>query len=254
VSVVPAARSPSRRRARARRAELRLLDAFELRCGRVPVQLPLPAQRLLALLALRRRPLRRLHVAGVLWLDSTEARASGSLRSALWKLRRSGHQLVDEIDGRLQLAPAVWVDVGEAEAWAERVVDPAREIDHADVVAASPSGELLPDWYDDWVALERERLRQLRAHALETLCHRLVAEQRFAEAIGVGLAAVAHEPFRESAHRAVISAHLAEGNRVEAARQYGHYRRLLRDGLGLPPSALMAELVGPELLARIAGG
>ena len=37
------------------------------------------------------------------------------------------------------------------------------------------TGELLPDWYDDWVAIERERLRALRAHALEALCEQLTA-------------------------------------------------------------------------------
>lgn len=224
--------------------QLRLLDAFELRCDGQAVRLPLPAQRLLALLALRGRPLRRAYVAGVLWLDSTEARAAGSLRSALWKLRRCGYEVVEETDGRLRLAPAVWVDVHEAQAWAERVLDAGSPIDEADVAAASAAGALLPDWYEDWIALERERLRQIRAHALEALSRRLAEAERFREAIDVGLAAIALEPYRESAHRAVISAHLAEGNGAEAARQYGFYRRLVADGLGLAPSALMLDLVG----------
>jgi DNA-binding SARP family transcriptional activator len=228
-----------------RALELRLLNAFELRCGGEQVRIPVPAQRLLALLALRARPLRRSYLAGVLWVESTDARASGSLRSALWKLRRTGVRLVDESDHRLGLSPAVAVDVHESEAWAGRVMDPTTSLVEADFDAVLPYGELLPDWYDDWVVLERERLRQVHSHALEAVAHRLLAMERFGAAIAAGLAAVAHEPYRESAHRAVICAHLAEGNRAEAARQYAHYQRLLADGLGLAPSSLMTELVRP---------
>lgn len=204
---------------------------------------------MLALLALHERPVQRSYVAGLLWVDSTEGRASGSLRSALWKLRQAHRDLVREIDHRLALAPAVAVDAREVEAWARRVLDARGELREQDVVAASRFGELLPDWYEDWVALDRERLRQLRAHALEALCVRLAAARRFGDAILVGLAAVTHEPYRESAHRALISAHLAQGNRAEAARQYSHYRRLLADDLGFAPSQLMDELVASIAVA-----
>jgi DNA-binding SARP family transcriptional activator len=72
-------------------------------------------------------------------------------------------------------------------------------------------GELLPDWYDDWVALERERFRELRIHAFEALSARLISAERFGEAMDIALAAVRCEPLRESTHRAVISVHLARG-------------------------------------------
>jgi len=223
--------------------QLALLDAFELECRGEPVSLPLPAQRLLAFLALQPRPLQRVYVAGALWLDSTEPRASGSLRSALWRLRQTGHELVEATNHHLRLSPAVAVDVRRVVAWAAGVLDSSRELRDSDVANASFSGDLLPDWYDDWVLLERERLRQLRAHALETLCGRLAAAGRFGEAMEVGLAAVKQEPLRESAHRAVIGVHLAEGNGADALRHYRYYRGLLRDELRLVPSARMEELV-----------
>jgi DNA-binding SARP family transcriptional activator len=56
---------------------------------------------------------------------------------------------------------------------------------------------------------------------------------------------VAAEPLRESAHRALIRIHLAEGNPAEAIRQYRLYRRLAFDGLGITPSAEMVRLVEP---------
>ena len=80
---------------------------------------------------------------------------------------------------------------------------------------------------------------------LEALCTGLAAAGRFAEAADAGLAAVQGEVLRESAHRALITAYLAEGNCVEAIRQYRFFRELLRTQLGLEPSPLMSELVAP---------
>jgi DNA-binding SARP family transcriptional activator len=225
------------------KAVLTLLGAFELLRDGTPVRLPIPAQRLLAYLALEGRPLHRVYVAGALWLNSSETRASGSLRSALWRLRRSGCELIEETDHKLQVSRRVVVDVVEANAWAARIQDPSQPIRAKDVTMASAASELLRDWYDDWVVLERERFRQARAHALETLCARLVAADRFGEAIEVGLAAVHNEPLRESSHRAVIRVHLAEGNRAEALRHYAYYRQLVSDEPGVEPSARMEELV-----------
>ena len=58
------------------------------------------------------------------------------------------------------------------------------------------------------------------------------------------LLAVAAEPLRESAHRALLQAHIAEGNMGEALRDYGRYRDLLRRELGVAPSPLIERLVG----------
>src|SRR5215207_2972089 len=112
-----------------------------------------------------------------------------------------------------------------------------------DVAALTVSGDLLPDWYDEWIAVDRERLRQLRVHALEALCERWTAERRFGEALEAGLAAVQVEPLRESAHRALIGMHLAEGNVVEAVRQYETCKRLMARELGVRPSRLMVGLL-----------
>ena len=227
------------------RTEIRvsLSGAFELSRNGESVDLATPAQRVLAFLALHEHPVRRDHVAGVLWLDSNEERAAGSLRSALWRIRQCGEAIVESTQRGLRLSPAVFVDVREAVSWARRVVDASQPIEAADVRQAFIGGDLLADWYDDWVLLERERLRQLRLHALDVLTHRLVAAGRYAEAMEVGLGALRSEPLRESAQRAVISVHLAEGNRSEALRQYRTYRDLLRAHLDLEPSALMTGLI-----------
>jgi len=227
---------------------LRLLDTFELRSDGRQVPLPLPAQRLLAFLALQRHPVLRGYVAGTLWLDSSEEHAAGSLRSALWRVRQLGVPLVETIGHRLQLRTAVAVDVHETVAWAHGVLDAFADLDEADLGEIWRPGELLPDWYDDWVAIERERLRALRSHALEALCERLTGAGRYGEAAEAGLAAIRDEPLRESAHRSLIALDLAEGNRAAALRHYEAFARLLREELGIQPSGRMEELVSPITL------
>jgi DNA-binding SARP family transcriptional activator len=224
-------------------ASLQLLDSFELTCGSRRLELPLPAQRLLAFLALHDQPMLRGFVAGTLWLDSNEAHAAGSLRSALWRTRRVGLRLVEARGRRLELASVVAVDVRAVVAWARRVLDPETELRGADVAPIWRPGQLLPDWYEDWVEIERARLRELRAHALEALCHRLTAAGRFGEATEAGLAAVRDEPLRESAHRGLIGVHVAEGNLAAALHQYRAFAHLLRDEVGMSPSSRMEQLM-----------
>jgi DNA-binding SARP family transcriptional activator len=226
---------------------LSLLGGFELRCAGQDVAVPRSGQRLLALLALQGRPLERLWVAGTLWLDAPEERAGASLRSALWRLPQPGGAAVVEASTtRLRLARDLTVDVHELTARAEGLASPAGLAD-PDLDPSALARDLLPDWYEDWVVLERERLRQLRLHALEAVCARLTEAGRFAAAVQAGLAAVAGEPLRESAHRTLIRAHLAEGNPGEAVRQYHLYRRLLAGELALEPSPAIRGLVQPLL-------
>lgn len=228
------------------RAEVRLylLDGFALESAETAVELPLSAQRLLAFLAFQERPVLRPYVAGSLWLDKSEDRANANLRAALWRLRQPGLQLVDAVGNHLAISPGVTVDVREAFGKARQLLagTPTR-LDDAGLDGLLLSGEILPDWYEDWVAIERERLRQLRLHALESLEQQLVQAGNLAQAIDVGLAAVAAEPLRESVHRVLIRAHLAEGNKAEAMRQFDAYRTLLWDELGLGPSTQLLELV-----------
>jgi DNA-binding SARP family transcriptional activator len=221
---------------------LTLLNAFALECDGVAVQLPASAQRVLAFVALHEHPVRRPYVAGSLWLDSPEERAYANLRSALWRLRRFGSRLVEAEASELALGRDVEVDLRECEQLARSAV--ARERRYPDALDVRRFGsDLLPDWYEDWVLIEREHYRQLRLHALDALCEQLTASGRLDEALEAGLAAVAGEPLRESAQRALIRVHLAEGNGGEAIRQYRLYRHLLEEQLGIEPSPLMKELV-----------
>ena len=218
-----------------------LLDGFEVRCEGERLALPPVAQGQERDQALRDRPLQRLHVAGVLWLDASEERSCANLRSALWRLRRPGHELVEVTASHVGLSPEVTVDVRRMVTAARRLLDGGGG-GWDGALDGALTGELLPDWYDDWVLVERERLRQLQLHALERLSEHFLEARRFGHAAEAALAAVGIEPLRESAHRALVRVHLAEGNRGEAVLQYRAYRDRLGEALGLAPSPLMEAL------------
>jgi DNA-binding SARP family transcriptional activator len=227
---------------------LRLLNGFLVTVAGVAVKLPESVQRPLAFLAIHEHPVRRAFVAASLWIDANEERAMASLRSALWRLRRQGLPLVEASGGELRLARQVGVDLRDATALAHLVLG----ADHDPLTVALNEQEpmfdllthdVLPDWYDDWAQVERERFRQIRLHALERLCQRLASEGAHGPAIVAGLYAVQAEPLRESAHRALIQAHLAEGNVVEATRQYSRCHRMLSEELGVEPSRTLQALV-----------
>ena len=233
-------------RGRAPALSLSVLGSFELRADEQAFGVPAAAQRLVAFLALRGGSAKRPHVAGTLWPDASERQAFGSLRSALWRLRGAGGDVVVGDQTTLRLAPEVAVDLRQAESLARRLLDPTRPPAETDLGLASVdilSADLLPDWYDDWALLEAEAWRQLRLHALEALTGHLADAGRFGEALMAAMATVRSEPLRESGHASVITVHVAEGNYVEARRQYDRYRHLLHAELGLEPTPRLKALV-----------
>lgn len=228
------------------RIQLSLMRGFSLSADEQPISIPLSAQRVVAFVALRNRPTLRPYVAEMLWLDATQDRAMANLRSALWRLRQPGTAIVEATGDYLSLGAGVAVDVLDLLAWSHDLL--AGGAGQAGMAGARVdeivgAGDLLPDWYDDWVLIERERLRQLRLHALERACVELTRLGEFGRAIEAGLAAIAEEPLHESGHAALIRAHLGEGNRAEALRQFEIYAELMHEELRLGPSPQVEALV-----------
>lgn len=207
--------------------ELRLLGGFALRrCAR-PLVLPESLQRLIAYLALR-GPAPRRTAAGVLWPSTSDGRAMASMRTAVWRLGRTAHGLLAPPSDVLALHGEVTVDVV--------------------AIDGSPAGgaglELLPGWYDDWVIMDRERLRHRCLRAMEAVAETAIDEGRLGTALDLALAAAAADPLRESAHRLVIRALLADGNVGAARRHFGFVQGILREQLGIAPSAQLTALIG----------
>jgi DNA-binding SARP family transcriptional activator len=251
---------------------LDLLGEFTLRVREGPIVVRRAQQRLLAFLAVSRRPVSRGALSQRLWEAVDDRRGSSALRSNLWRLPRpTGLPLVTTTATHVALSDAVVVDLWSRERIAKLLRQPRpsaedRRSEAPETAAVAEDGgageapgedlaeshamwteDLLPEWSEDWLMVEQESYRQLRLHALENLSEQLRGDGQYAPALTAALAAVHADPLRESAHRQVIAVHLEEGNSAEALRQFHVYRRLLAHELGLPPSPTIRELVGPLL-------
>ena len=84
--------------------------------------MPEGSKRLLVFVALRRVRVERRCAAGTLWPIGGDLRAAGNLRSALWRLRRAGIDLIVADKWSLMLSDEVLVDLRIMEDWAARLI------------------------------------------------------------------------------------------------------------------------------------
>lgn len=236
-------------RAPAGDADLRLylLGGFHLVRDGAAVHLPRSCQRLVCYVAVRGRSPRR-RLAALLWPDLPDGRALGNLRSALWRVQARCPGLLTTGGDGIDVAGGVSTDLASLEEWARELITtvPGAFPASVDVPPPPMPDDLLPGWTEEeWLVGERERVRQLRLHALEALARHLIADGRSAVALDVAFEALRLDPLRESTHRLVLEVHRLEGNPREAVRHYESCRRLLDDELGVGPT--------PELEALVAG-
>lgn len=219
---------------------LALLGCPSLRRGDVTIPLTPSWQRLLGLIALTGTSSRP-RLCGTLWPDSTERRAQGDLRTCLWRLNRACPGLLSTSGPRVGLQQSVICDVHHIERIARTVLRGEAGCVAPDVLRAAllDSRQLMPGSTDMWVLVERERLRQLRLHALEAWSSHLLDSDTPALALEAAHAAVECEPLRESAHRAVLQALLAAGGKDEARAHFTAIVTRLRQDLGVGPSPLL---------------
>ncbi|MGW0809112.1 AfsR/SARP family transcriptional regulator [Nonomuraea sp. NPDC002799] len=178
-------------------------------------------------------------VAGSLWPETREAQAQADLRTALWRTGTICPGLVVGGRSSLRLDPRVRVDVAELQALTRRL-HAGHPVQCGDVPAY---GVLLPGWYDEWIVVARERLRQLQLHALEELAEQFLTRGAYGAALDLALTAVEYEPLRQSCQHLVARIHIAEGNYVEAVRSVRAFKELLWDELGVLPSPELLRLV-----------
>ena len=216
-----------------------LLGGFRIFADGRDIPLPEGPQRLVAVLALGGRTSRS-RLAGTLWPEADEQRALARLRTGIWRVNQAVPHLLAATGTYVELDPRADVDVHRlAAGWRAVLAGGAAPVD---LPADGPS-RLLPDWDEEWLVTERERLHQMHLHTLEALAGRLARDGRFGLAVEVALTALRGDPTRESAYRTLMSVHLAEGNVSEARRAYRRCAQVLERELGVAPDAATAGLL-----------
>jgi DNA-binding SARP family transcriptional activator len=167
-------------------------------------------------------------IAAALWPEADEAQARARLRTTVWALRQAWGHTADRVlaGGRdtLGFAEPLWVDA----------TDEASE--------ALMDGELLPGLEDEWADTEREALRERQTARFRTLTEQPLAEGRTHDAVDWARRRCAAARWNESAHRALVRALLADGDRAGAADAAQRFTERLRADLGVAPSLTTRSL------------
>lgn len=99
------------------------------------------------------------------------------------------------------------------------------------------AGDLLVGWVDEWVLVERERLRELQLIALRRLVAHHSAQGGYAIALPLARQALGLDAMAEALHRDLIAVLYQAGDRAAALVEYDRLRALLSDELGVQPMA-----------------
>ena len=238
---------------------LALLGGVRLTNAGVPVAglVSRKAQALLVYLAITGRPQPRDVLAGLLWGDLPEEYARANLRQAVAVLNRclGAHLQTTRTSVGLNPACPLWLDVAAFEAALASLGTGAPDHDQLRAAVALYAGDFLagfslPDApaFDEWVAGQRERLRQRAFHALHALVAAAIERGAAAQGIDDAQRLLALEPWHEDTHRQLMRLLAMSGRREAALAQYEHCRRLLADELGVEP-AVETTVVAEQIRA-----
>ncbi len=197
------------------------------------------ARHLLAYLVTHRDcPQPRAVLVSALWPDLPEDKARRRLSDTLWRVR---HVLGDRVQADEE---HVWLDDNLARRsdvaqFCDVVAHLQRErpdMASLEDALALYRGPYLDGLTQDWVLLERERLRGLFLEALGDLLERHKRVGDYPAALHTARRLVTTEPLHEAAHRELMRLYHLLGRDAEAVEQYHRCRELLRETLDVAPA------------------
>ncbi|MFQ6059295.1 MAG: tetratricopeptide repeat protein [Anaerolineae bacterium] len=234
------------------------------------------ARALLCYLAVEGRPRSRDMLAGLFWGELPEARAQSNLRRVLTNLRRvlaspAGalpHLLITRQTVEFNRESDYWLDVEEFE---EAIGEGRKAKELSSLIPRLSSlraavelyrGDFLEGFFlkdcpafEEWVMIERERLRQMALQALHSLAAHHAARGEYAAGIDYAIRLLTLDPWREEAHWQMMLLLALSGQHSAALVQYETCRRILADELGVEPTeettALYERIRARELKEQV---
>ena len=178
----------------------------------------------------------RTFLAGLLWPDVPESTARRRLSHVVWQIKR----VCPAIEGtrthlRMPEEHGCWVDaIAFLQAW-DRYQEDASQLPSLEEAVNLYRGPLLPGFYDDWVLLQRERLREKYVQALEKLTASYVQRGAYEKALVMAQRWIQEEPLHEEAYAQTMRLFALLGRRDEALALYQRLEQLLAQELGTQP-------------------
>lgn len=208
---------------------------------------------LLVYLACNHRPHSREALADLLWDATSTAQSLSNLRTVLARLRPHLGDYLTVTPETIALAPDahLWLDVRALEqqiALLPRHLSPEAAT-QAEQALALYRGDFLtgfhPDGasvFDDWVLVERERLRFSVLESLEQVARQCVQTGNHAVGLRVTARLLAIDPLNETAHGQRMRLLAASGQRSAALEHFEACRQILLAELGVEPNDALQTL------------
>lgn len=224
------------------RLQLYLFGSFRVEHTGKTTRLPTrKMEALLAYLVLFPESHAREKLAALLWGEVSDEQARGSLRKALTHLRGAlGDEMVSADRQTVQLNPdtALWCDaralesVTKAREWASlgALNDTRAQLD------ALYRGDLLADFYDEWIFPLREHFRARVVETLLALTHGYRAQSEYARAVETAQRVLQLDAANERAYQQLMFCYVGLGDRHAALKRYEECVRVLENELGVEPS------------------
>lgn len=186
---------------------------------------------------------RREQISLEFWPDSSSSRVRSNFHTTLYRARRAlGENVILYEDDIYRINPEIniWCDA----LVFERYVKQAQMLPYSDVHAddlyrkaiAYYQGDFLPSLDAEWLIPRRETLYEMYISALIGAGQCARARGDYEEAIGLFKRALKIDPFREEAHRTLLSCYASMG---EVSRVFKHFdlmKSSFMDELGVLPS------------------
>lgn len=218
-------------------------------------------QALLAYLALEAdHPHPRETLATLLWPLDSETSARNSLRQALYELRKLlGDR--DDSPAPFLLVNRQTVQFNQASDYRFDVADFLTHLKrgHLAEAAACYRAELLSglscesEPFEEWLRQTRAHFHNLAVDLFDKLTEQKLSAGELAQARSFAQRQLALEPWREEAHRQLMTALALTGERSAALAQYETCRRILTDELGVEPDAETTALYEQIKAGKLSG-
>jgi len=211
-----------------------LFGGLDIKKGEQSIPLPpYRAYNLLAFLLLRENlPVSRERLGSIIYGRLPDDKLRGRISDHLWLIRKHlpGFPIFSSKENIGLDKSRIWLDVIGFEKEIASPDDPLSES-----FIALYRGELLPELYEEWVLVERERWRNHYLRRLNMLIKHLLDAEKYNHAISRIQQLLQEEPYDEAVVRLLMQAYVKIGRRGAALAAYEKFYHLSVEQIGLEP-------------------